>query len=168
MIWIFYLLTIITNLINIFVFIITGMIYIDKSISSVQSLSHVQLFATPWTATHQASMSTINSQSLLKLMSIELVMPSNHLILYPFSSHLQSFSASVSIPMSQFFASGDQNIGVSASASALPMNIQGWFPLGLTGLISLQVQGTLKSLLQHHNLKASNLLYGPTLTSLHD
>ena len=81
MIWIFYLLTIITNLINIFVFIITGMIYIDKSISSVQSLSHVQLFATPWTATHQASMSTINSQSLLKLMSIELVIPSNHLIL---------------------------------------------------------------------------------------
>ena len=62
---------------------------------------------------------------ILKLMSIESVMPSNHLILYPFSSHLQSFSASVSIPMSQFFASGDQNIGVSASASVLPMNIQG-------------------------------------------
>ena len=56
----------------------------------------------------------------------------------PFSSHLQSFPASGSFPMSQFFASGGQNIGVSASASFLPMNIQDWFPLGLTGWISLQ------------------------------
>ena len=56
----------------------------------------------------------------------------------PFSSHLQSFPASGSFPMHQFFISGGRNIGVSASASVLPMNIQGWFPLGLTGLVSLQ------------------------------
>ena len=59
----------------------------------------------------------------------------------PFSSCLQSFPASGSFPMSQFFTSGDQSIGVSASASVLPMNIQDWFPLGLTGLTSLQSRG---------------------------
>ena len=69
--------------------------------------------------------------SLLKLMSIELVMPSNHLILcHPLFSHLQSFPASGSFPRSQFFASGGQSIGVSASASVLPMNVHDWFPLG--------------------------------------
>ena len=87
----------------------------------------------PWTAACQASLSIINSRSLLKLMSIESVMPSNCLILcYPFSSCLQSFPASRSFPMSQFFASGGQSIGVSASASVLPTNIQDWYPLGLT------------------------------------
>ena len=82
------------------------------------------------------------SRSLLKLMSIQSVMPSNHLILcIPFSSLFQSFPASGSFPMSQFFASGGQSIGVSASASVLPMNIQDWFPSGLTGWISLQSKG---------------------------
>ena len=71
-----------------------------------------------------------------------------------FISCLQSFPASGSLPMSQFFASGCQSIGVSASASVLPMNIQGWFLLGLTGLI-LQVQGAPKSLLQHQSSKPS-------------
>ena len=61
--------------------------------------------------------------------------------LVPFSSHLQSFPASGSFPVSQFFASGGQSFGVSASASVLPMNIQDWFPLGLTGLIALQSKG---------------------------
>ena len=70
-----------------------------------------------------------------------------------FSSFLQSFQTSGSLPTSQFFASGGQSIGVSASAPVLPMNIQYWFPLGLTDLISA-VQGTLKSLLQYHNSKA--------------
>ena len=70
----------------------------------------------------------------------------------PFSSWLQSFPASGSFPMSQFFVSGGQ---ISASASVLPMNIQDWFPLGWTGWIFLQFQGTLKSLLQHHSSKAS-------------
>ena len=109
--------------------------------SSIQPLSHVWLFVTPWTAAHQAFLSITNSQSLLKLMSIESVMPSNHLILCLFSSCLQSFPASGSFPMSHFFASDGQSFGVSASASVLPMNIQDWFPLGWTGWISLQSKG---------------------------
>ena len=114
----------------------------SKQDNSVQSLSHVRLFLTPWSAAHQASLSITNSWSLLKLMSIELVMLSNNLILcYPFCSCLQSFPASGSFPKSQFFTSGGQSIGVSASVSVLPMNIQGWFPLGLTGWISLQSKG---------------------------
>ena len=74
----------------------------------------------------------------------------------PFSSCLLSFTASGSFPVSQLFTSGDQSIGASASVSVLPMNIQGWFPLGLTGLISA-IQEPLKSLLQHHSSKASIL-----------
>ena len=73
----------------------------------------------------------------------------------PFSSGLRSFPASGSFPMSQFFASGGQRIRVSASASILPVNIRDWFPLELTGWISLL--STLKSLLQHHSSKASIL-----------
>ena len=111
--------------------------------TSVQLLSHVRLFATSWTAARQASLSTTNSRSLLKLISIELVMPSSHLILcLPFSSHLQSFQTSGSFQMNQFFTSGGQRIGVSASASVLPMNTQDyWFPLGWTGWISLLSKG---------------------------
>ena len=110
--------------------------------SSVQSLSRVRLLVTPWTALCQASLSNTNSRSLLKLMSIELVMPSNHIILcHPLLSCLQSCPASGSFPVSQIFASGGQNIGASASASVLPMNIQDWFPLGLTDLISLLSMG---------------------------
>ena len=88
--------------------------YMFVCISSVQSLSLVQLFVTPWTASRQASLSITNSQSLLKLMSIELVVPSNHLILCrPLLLPLQSFPALESFPMSQFFRSGGQSIGVS-------------------------------------------------------
>ena len=75
----------------------------------------------------------------------------------PFSSSPQSFPVSGSFQMSQFFASGGQSIGVSASASVLPMYIQDWFPLELTGLDLLAVQRTLKSLLQNHSSKASIL-----------
>ena len=110
--------------------------------SSVQLLSHARLFVTPWTAAHQASLCITNSQGPPKPMSIKLVMPSNHLILFcPLSSCLQSFPASGSFPVSQFFALGGQSIGFSASASVLPMNIQDWFPLGWTGWISLQSKG---------------------------
>ena len=113
-----------------------------KAFSSVQSLSHVRLFASPWTAARQASLSITNSRSLLKLMSTESVMPSNHLILcHPLLLLPQSFPASGSFPMSQLFASGGQSIGVSALASVLPMNIQDWSPLGWTGWISLQSKG---------------------------
>ena len=75
----------------------------------------------------------------------------------PFFSHLHTFPASGSLPMSQCFASGGQNIGVSASASVLPMNTQDWSPFRIDWLDLLAVQGTLKSLLQHHSSKASVL-----------
>ena len=107
-----------------------------------QSLSHVQLVAAPWTAARQASLSFTTSWSLLKLMSIESVIPSNHLILCPpFSSCPQSFPTLVSFPVSWLFISAGQNIGALASASVVPVNIQGLFPLGLTGLISLLSRG---------------------------
>ena len=109
---------------------------------SVQSLSPVRLFATPWIAACQASLSITNSQSSLKLMSIESVMPSSHLILcHPFSSCPQSLPASESFPMSQLFAWGGQSTGISALASLLPKNTQDWSPLGWTGWISLQSKG---------------------------
>ena len=101
-------------------------------------------------------LSFTNTWSLLKLMSIESVMPSNHLIV-PFSSRLQSFPASGSFLMSQFFASNGQSIGLSASASVLPMNISGLISFRMDWLDLLAVQGTLKSLLQHHSSKASIL-----------
>ena len=94
-----------------------------------------------WTVARQASLSITSSQSLLKLMSIKSVMPSNHLILRHPLLLLQSFPASGSFQMSQFFASGGQSIGISASASVLPKTIQVWFPLGRTGWISLQSKG---------------------------
>ena len=115
-----------------------------KDISSVQLLSPAQLFVTPWTAACQAFLSITNSWSLLKLMSIKLVMPSNHLILCKpllLLPSIFSFSVSGSFPMSQFFITGGQNIRASASASVLLMNIQDWFPLGLTGLIPFQSKG---------------------------
>ena len=105
--------------------------------------------ATPWTAARQTPLSFTISWSLLKLMSIESVMPSNHHIpCCPLSSHLQSFPASGSFKMSQFFTSGGQSFGASASASVLPVNIQDWFPWGLTGLISLLSRGLARVLLQ--------------------
>ena len=142
-------------------------------VQSVQSLSPVLLFVTPGTAAWQASLSITNSRSLLKFMSITPVMPSNQLILcLPFSSCLQSFPSSGSFQMRQFFTSGGQSIGVSASASVLPMNIQCWTPLELTGLISLQSKGSHESSLapQFESINSSmlSLLYGPALTSIHD
>ena len=136
--------------------------------SSVAQSCPRGLFVTPRTTARQASLSITNFQSFFKLMSIEPVIPSNlsfwcpfllppsifpsirvfskesrwcHPISAsdaPFSSRLQSFPASGSFPRSQLFAWGGQSIGVSASASVLPVNIQNWFPLGWTGWISLQ------------------------------
>ena len=129
---------------------------ITHPILSVQLLSHVQLFATSWTAARQASLSITNSRSFFKVMSIELVMPSNHFIL----CHPLHLLPSI-FPSTRVFSNKSvlhirwPNIG--ALASVLPMNIQDWFLLGWTGWISLAVQGTLKSLLQHHSLKASIL-----------
>ena len=137
-----------------------------------QSLSRVWLFWTPWAAARQASLSFTISRSLLELMSIESVMPSNHLIsVTPFSSFPQSFSASGSFPMSQSFESGGQSI--RASASVLPMNLSlGWFPLGLTGLISLLSKGLSRVFssitIWKHPFFGAQPLYGPTLTSVQD
>ena len=130
--------------------------------SSVQLLSHVQLFLTPWIAARQASLSFTNSCSLRKLISIELVMPSSHLILCcPLPLLLPSRPASGSFPMSQLFAWGGQSIGVSASTSVLPMNTQVWSPLGWTGWISLQSRGLSRvfsnTTLQKHQLFGTQL-----------
>ena len=101
------------------------------------------IFVTPWTAAHQASLSITNSYSLLKLNPLSWwshTTISSSVV--PFSSWgLQSFPASGSFQMIQFFASGSQRDGVSVSASVLPMNTQDWFPLGWTGWISLQSKG---------------------------
>ena len=116
--------------------------HVFASVSSVQSLSCVWLFATPWIEARQASLSITNSWSLLKLMSIESVIPSNHILLYCPLLLLSSIFLSIRVfPVSQFFPSGGWSIGVSASASVLPMNIQDWSPIELTALISLQSKG---------------------------
>ena len=122
---------------------------------AVQLLSHVWLFTTPWTEAGQASLSFTISWSLLKLMSIELTMPSYCRPLSSPSLALNLSPASGFFPVSWLFPSGGQSIGASASASVLPINIQGWFPLGLTGLIPMLSKGLSMSLLQHHRWKAS-------------
>ena len=104
----------------------------------VQLLSHVWLFVTPWTAACQASLSFTITQSLLKLLSVESVMPSNHLIFcHPHLPLPSIFPASGCFPINQFITIGGQSNGASISASELPKNILDWFPLGLIGLISL-------------------------------
>ena len=139
------------------------------SLLIVQLLSHVM---TLWTAACQASLSFTISQSLLKLMCIESMTPSNHLILcHPLL--LPSVFHNIRVfSKDSVFPSGGQSIGALASASVLPMNIQGWFPLELTGLSSLQSKGfsrifcntTFESI---HSSELS-LLYDPVLTSVHD
>ena len=108
---------------------------------SVQSLSHVQLFVTPWSAGHQVSLFITNSQIYSNSCPLSWwchpVISSSEALF----SCLQSFLASGSFPMSQFFASCGQSTGASASALVLPMNIQEWFPLGLTIWISFQSKG---------------------------
>ena len=143
-------------------------------LSSVQSISHIRLFATPWTVAHRAALSITNSQSLPKLMSTESAMPSNHLIL---CHHLL-------LPLSIF-----PSIRVFSNESALCIRWPKYWNFSFStslsneysGLISfrmdwldlLAVQGTLKSLLQHLQFKSINssalsILYSPTLTSIHD
>ena len=129
-----------------------------QKISSVQLLSCVQLFATPWTAAHQASLSITDSWSLLKVMSIKSVMPSNHLILCrPLLLCLQSSPASGSLQMSWFFASGGQNIGVFSFSISPSNEYSRLISFRRDCLDLLTVQGTLKNFLHHHSLKASIL-----------
>ena len=126
----------------------------------------------PWTAACQDSMPLIISWSSPKFMSIESVMLSNHLIFcHPLLLLLQFFPASGSFPVSQFFSSSAQSIGASASASVLPVSIQGRFSLGLTGWISLQSKGPSRVSSPAPQFKSINssmlsLLYGPTLISI--
>ena len=112
--------------------------------------------ANPWTVSWQGPLSSTISWGLLKSTLSQWCCVTISPSAAPFSFCHQSFPASGSFPMSQLCASGGQNIGASASASVLSMNIQGSFPWGLTGLISLLPEG-LSSLLQHHNLKVSVL-----------
>ena len=107
---------------------------------AVQSLSRVQRFVTPWTVAGQAPLSSTISQRLLKFMCIELVMLSNHLILCHLLLLLPSVFPSIRV-FSNKLTLGGQSIGASASASVLSVNTQGWCPLGLTDLISLQSKG---------------------------
>ena len=133
-------------------------IYIYICCCVVQLLRRVWLFATPWTAARQASLSITNSQSLLRLMSIMSLMPSNHLILccpplllpsiFP---NIRIFSNRLDLPIR------GPSIGASASASVLPVNIQGWFPLGWTGWISLLSKGLPSIFCSTTNLQASVL-----------
>ena len=109
--------------------------------SSVQSLRHVRLFVTPWTAVRQASLSITNSQSLLKLHWVSNAIQPSHPLSSPSPPAFSLFSASGSFPVCQFFALGGQGITASTSTSVLPMTIQDWFPLALNGLISLQSKG---------------------------
>ena len=142
-------------------------------LSSVQSLSRVRLFAIPWTAARQASLTFTICQNLSNSCPLsQWCHPTISSSIVPFSSCLQSFPASGSSLMSQFFTSGGQRIGASASASVLPMNIQDWFPLGWTGLISLLFKGLSRvcsrTTIQEHQFFSTQLSYGPTLTSIHD
>ena len=133
--------------------------------SSVQSLSRAQLFATPWTAARQASLSINNSWSLLKLMSISRwCHPTISCSVAPFSSCLQSFPPSRTFPMNQFFTSGGQSIRVSASVSVLPVNVQGWSPCSPRDSQESSQAPRFKSI----NSSVLSFLYSPTLTSMHD
>ena len=125
--------------------------------SSVQ-FSHVQLFATPWTAACQASLSITNSWSPPKPMSIESVMPSNHLILCRPLLLLPSIFPSIRVFSNKLALHNRcQSIRTSALASILPMNISGLISFRMDRFDLLAVQGTLKSLLQHQRLKVSGV-----------
>ena len=127
-------------------------------ISSVQSLSHVQLFATPWTVACQTSLSITNSQSLLKLLFIELVMPSNHLILYHPLLLLPSIFPSIRVFSNESVLCIRWPKYWSFCFSISPSNeYSGLISVRIDWLDLLAVQGTLKSLLQHHSSKPSVL-----------
>ena len=138
--------------------------------SSVQSLSRLRLFATLWTVAHHTSLSKINSLSLLKLMSIELVMPSNRLILCPPLLLLPSIFPSKRV----FWYESVLRIGWpkywNFSFSISPMNIHDWFHLGWTGWISLQSKGLSRVFSQFKSISSLvlSVLYSPTLRSIHD
>ena len=131
---------------------------------AIQLLSCVQRFVTPWTAVHQASQSFTISQSLLRLMSFELVMPSNHLILCRSLLLLPSVFSSIRVfSNGSFLCIRWAKYWSFKFSISFPMNIQVWFPR-IDWLDLLAVQGTLKSLFQHHSSKASILRYSAFFT----
>ena len=117
-------------------------VFSSVQFSSVQSLSHVRLFATPWIAARQAPLSITNSRSSLRLTSIESVMPSSHLILCRPVLLLPPIPPSIGVFSNE--STVHKSIGVSAVASFLPKNTQDWSPLEWTGWISLQSKGLLR------------------------
>ena len=144
----------------------------DLSISSVQLLSSVWHFGTPWTAAHQASLSMANSQILLKLISIESVIPSNHLILCHPLLFLPSIFPSIRVFSSESVIHIRWPKNWSFRFSISPSNeYLALISFGTDWFYLLAVQGTPKSLLQHHSSKHQFFgaqLYGPTLISIHD
>ena len=129
--------------------------------------------ATPWTAACQVSLSIINSQSLLKRMSIQSVMPSNHLILCHHLLLLPSVFPSIRVFLNEsVLHTRWPKYWISASASVLLINIQDWFPLGLIDLIALQSKGCSRvfsnTTVQKHNSASLSFLYSPNLTYIHD
>ena len=152
----------------------TVTLFFMHSVGSDQSLSHVRLFATPWIAACQASLSITNSWSSLKLIPIKSgCHPTISSSVIPFSSCPQSLPASGSFPMSQLFAWGDRSIGVSALAWVHPMNTQDLSPLGWTGWISpCSPRGSQESSptpkFKSVNFSVLSFLHSPTLTSIHD
>ena len=134
----------------------------------VKLLSHVQLFMTPQTVACQGLLSSIISQSLFGFMSIESVMPSNHFILcHPFSSCLQSYPAPGSFPMSQLYVSGGQSTRASASLSNEYSGLISFRIDKLACLLAVQDSSPAPQFESISSL-ALSLLYGPTLTSIHD
>ena len=139
----------------------------------VQSLGRVWLLVIPWTAAAQALLSFTISQSLLKLKSVGLVMPPKHFILCHILLLLPSVFPSIrAFSKESTFPWGDQRIGASASASVLPMNIRGWFPLGWTGRSPCSPRGSQESSptpwFKVISSSAFSLFYCPALTSIHD
>ena len=147
-------------------------LYISIQFNSFQSLSCVRLFVTPWTAARQVSLSLINTQSLLKFMSIEPVMPSSQLIFCHPLLLLPSIFLSIRVFSNVFFTWGGQSTGASALVSFLPKKSQGWSLSEWTGWISLLSKGlsrvfsntTVQSIIS----SVFSFLYSPTLTSICD
>ena len=139
---------------------------------SLHSLSRVRLFATPWTATRQTSLSINNSWSSLKLMSKSVMPSAISSSVVRFSSCPQSLLASESFPMSQLFAWGSQSTGISSLASFLPKNTQDWSPLEWTGWISLQSKGLSRvfsnTTVQKHQFFSTQLSSQSNFTFIHD
>ena len=150
------------------------MLLVAFPFSSVSAVTQsCRTLCDPMDCSPPSLVSIANSQSLVKLMSVDSVMPSNHLIIcHPLLLPPPPASAPGSFLISQLFASGGQSIEVSASASVLPMNIRDGFPLGWTGWISLQSKGLSRvfsnTTVQKHQFFTLSFLYSPTLTSIHD